>query len=323
MPGRKVFLKIINLSKEYRISKGLFGKTISRRMAVKSISLEIFAGECLALVGESGSGKTTLGRCLLRLAHADQGSVIFNGVDLLQMPDNEFRRFRPKFQMIFQNPVQVLNPRQSIGSCLKEPLRVWGNYRKELLSLRVQEFLYLVGLDSDMITRFPHELSAGQRQRVAIARALTTCPTFLVADEPTSSLDASLKRHIIDLLMDLRRRLGLTLFLISHDLAMVSHASDRIAVMYNGAVVEVAHTNSLIRSPVHPYTKLLVQAASNRININSPPNSGERLKSQWLQVQGQGCEFSDQCPWVEAICINERPKLRIISNEQWVACHLV
>jgi oligopeptide/dipeptide ABC transporter ATP-binding protein len=291
------------------------------RIGVHNLSLNIVANECLALVGESGSGKTTLGRCILRLIRADQGSVIYDGVDLLQMPEKEFRQFRPRFQMIHQNHSQTLNPRQSVGSCLKEPLKLHHQYRKQALTSRVEELLSMVRLDAELMTRFPHELSGGQRQRVAIARALTTSPSLVIADEPTSSLDASIKRQITELLADLRHRLGLTLLLISHDLAMVSNISDRIAVMYNGTLVEVAPTNLLIRSPSHPYSKLLSASAKYHVTDDLLLKYSKRTKAGLPKIENRGCVYSECCPWAEDICFLKNPELRSISEEHFVACH--
>ncbi|MFQ6112483.1 MAG: oligopeptide/dipeptide ABC transporter ATP-binding protein [bacterium] len=322
MSGRKVFLEITNLTKGYCINTGMIRGTRVHRLAVNNISLNIFTGECLALVGETGSGKTTLGRCILRLVRADHGSVIHNGVDLLQVPEKEFRHLRPKFQMIYQNHTQTLNPRQSVAACLKEPLKVHGQHRKEALRSRVDELLSMVRLRAELLTRFPNELSGGQRQRVAMARALATSPSFIIADEPTSSLDAPIKRQIIELLTDLQHRLGLTLLLISHDLAMVSNVSDRIAVMYCGTVVEVAPTTLLINSPLHPYSKLLVQSASYQISDDLLRDCGEKSNWDVPKVGNTGCAYSDRCPWAETTCFDDNPTLRNMGGEHFVACHL-
>ncbi|MFQ5750700.1 MAG: oligopeptide/dipeptide ABC transporter ATP-binding protein [bacterium] len=323
MCGRMALLKIVNLTKTYPLSAGTFRKTKAQHAVVKNVSLDIMAGECLALVGESGCGKTTLGRCLLRLVRASAGRVLYKNRDLLQLSEKEFRAFRPKFQMIFQDPLQALNPRQSIGACLIEPLKLHGRYLKKDLTRRVEELLTLVGLQADIMTRYPHELSGGERQRIAIARTLATNPIFIIADEPTSSLDASIKRQIIELLLDLKRRLGLTLLLISHDLSMVYKASDRIAVIYKGRVVEIASTNQLIHTPVHPYSKLLVQSASCQVSPESQLLHFSTAKNQERQAESCGCEFSECCPWAEAICFYDRPDLKKISVEHLVACHLI
>lgn len=259
-PDQKVLFEISNLTKSFRASSGLFSKR-KRHVVIEDFSFKIYTGECVALVGESGSGKTTIGRCLLRLVKPDRGQIWHDGADLLKLPEAKFRRLRPKFQMIFQDPSQALNPRQSVRAALIEPLKVWGHCRRQELSERAEQLLSMVGLEVNLQTRFPNELSGGQRQRVAIARAIATRPEFIIADEPTSSLDALSKRKIVALLKDLQQRLGLTLLLISHDLALVSEVSDRIAVLYRGSLVETASTRSLLSRPRHPYTKQLLGSA--------------------------------------------------------------
>lgn len=322
MQKQSTLLKIINLTKEYQTG-GTFFRGTKSRFAVTNISIDIFTGECLALIGETGSGKSTLGKCLLRLANADAGSAFYNDIDLFQLSEKEFRHYRPKFQMIFQNPLQTLNPRQSIGACLTEPLKVHKSYNKKESSNRVRELLFSVGLEADMVSRFPHELSGGQRQRIAIARALATEPIFLVADEPTSSLDASVKHQIIELLQDLQFRFHLTLLLISHDLTMVYEISNRIAVMYDGVIVEIAPSMTLMRSPVHPYSKLLVQSASDNLNVETRSIDWYSAKEELFFQSRPGCEFSNRCPWAESICFAEKPVLKPISDEHSVACHLI
>ncbi len=229
--------------------------------AVNDVSLDIFKGETLALVGESGSGKTTLGRCLLRLTPANNGSILYDGVDFLELPEKTFRPFRRKFQMIFQDPAQALNPMMAIKTNLEEPLRVHKGYRGIALESRVKELLDQVGLSTEIIYRLPHQLSGGQRQRVAIARALSLEPNFIIADEPMSSLDALHKQQIMELLIALKQQFSLTMVFITHDLAIAARMADRIAVMYQGKIVEFAETTRLIRSPAHPYSQKLVAAA--------------------------------------------------------------
>ena len=321
MTDRRAILKAFNLRKEYRAGSGFSRRNNLSRAVVNNVSLDIMAGECLALVGESGSGKTTFCRCLIRLIEADGGNVFYDGKDILQLTEKQFQPFRRTFQMIFQESAQALNPRQSVGSCLAEPLRVHGTCSPKGSLNRVDELLDMVGLDTDLQHRFPHQLSGGQRQRVAIARALTVRPAFLVADEPTSSLDASLKRKIIDLLQQLQRQMGLTLLLISHDIAMVSCASDRIAVMYNGELVELAPTKSLLMEPAHPYARLLLDAARSRIDLTWLPKDVQTSKGP-RSPEGQGCSFSDRCPMALAICHREKPSLNNIAEGHQAACHL-
>ena len=319
---RPPLLRVLNLSKSFQIGNGALSRKGLIHTALKDVCLDIVAGECLAVVGESGSGKTTLGRCILRLIRADKGQVVHQGKDLLQLTDKEFRPFRRDFQMIFQNSAQALNPRLSVAACLKEPLRVCSGYRKEALSKRLLELLGLVGLKAELINRFPHELSGGERQRLAIARALTTNPSLLIADEPTSSLDASLKRLIVELLNDLRSRLGLTLVLISHDLPLVAAISDRVAVMYAGTIIELASTHSLVRMPSHPYTKMLMLSSSYQYENDSTVSDLYEVQAYSSNTKPKGCVFANRCPQAEDTCLTEVPLLKQTSDGHFVACHL-
>ncbi len=252
-----------NLSKEYPVRRGLFQRRVGTVRAVDRVDLEIRKGECLALVGESGSGKTTLGRCLIRLIEPTSGSVLFDGEELLALRPRDLRARRRRFQMVFQDPWGSLDPRQRVGATVAEPLDVFeGQERlgREDKARRVAELLTAVGLDPAFAVRWPHELSGGQRQRVGIARALAAGPDLLVADEPVSALDVSIRSQILDLLADLRRRLGLTLLFISHDLGAVARLADRVAVLYRGRIVELAAVEDLFHRPQHPYTVSLLAA---------------------------------------------------------------
>ena len=255
-----VFLKIENISKCYRHTSPFFQPGNGDQYAVKNVSFDIHENEILALVGESGSGKTTLGRCLIRLIEPNSGAVYHQGENLIRLREKEFRRYRRQFQMIFQNPDQALNPRQTVASCLAEPIRVHDRLTGSGLSTRISEILRMVGLTDDLLSRYPHELSGGQQQRVVIARALATRPIFLIADEPTSSLDAILRRQVISLLKSIQQKLGLTILLISHDIALVSQLADRIGVMVQGQIVEIAPRDRLLKSPSHAYSKLLLKS---------------------------------------------------------------
>jgi len=258
---RRPLLQIRRLCKTFRQRQNGWGNQTGETFAVQNVSFDILQGETFALVGESGSGKTTLGRCLLKFIPADRGSVFYDGVDLLQISERRFRPYRRQFQMIFQNPAQALNPRQKVSACLAEPLKVHTNLSKIEILAHVQALFNLVGLDVKIAARFPAELSGGQQQRVAIARALAMEPTFLIADEPTASLDAAHKRQLIELLDNLKKQLGLTLLLITHDLALAAATADRIGVMYHGQLVEIAPTQQLFDDPAHTYSRILVDAA--------------------------------------------------------------
>lgn len=322
MPDTDILLSIVNLTKTFARKGRSYSQHNDRHlMVVKNVTFDIRRGECLALIGESGSGKTSLARCLLRLTSVNDGHVLHNGLDLLKLPEKEFRLLRPKFQIVFQESAQALNPRQSVRECLAEPVKVHFGYQGQVLKDEVSNLLALVGLKSELALRFPHELSGGQRQRVAIARALATRPEFLVADEPTSSLDASLKLRIIELLQDLQRRLNLTLMLISHDLAVVFRASDHIAVMYKGNIVEMAPTRELVRQPLHPYSRILVESAHSGFSTLFFPEPAEYAGN--FEDDRPGCDFSDRCPFAEEACRVSRPLLQQVSERRSVACHLV
>lgn len=260
MPDRAL-LRVENLCKSYQPTPGWKARPTTALQAVKNVSFNIKKGECLALIGESGSGKSTLGKCLLRLVPAESGHIWYKGQDLLALSERRFRRLRPKFQIIFQNPLLALNPRQEIGKALMEPLCIYGKLSKRQALHQVAELVETVGLDNTVLGRYPRELSGGQRQRVTIARALSVEPLFLVADEPTSSLDASVRKQVIALLRELQEKLGLSLLLISHDLSMVHEVADRIAVMFKGEIVELRQAAAVVQQPEHPYTELLLRSA--------------------------------------------------------------
>jgi oligopeptide transport system ATP-binding protein len=253
-------LEIADLRKEYPVRRGLLQRRRGTVLALDGVDLDLARGECLALVGESGSGKTTLGRCALRLIEPTAGRVVFDGEDLLALPAAALRARRRRFQMVFQDPYGSLDPRQRVESIVAEPLAVHTGLDRAGRRGRARELLAMVGLAPELGRRFPHELSGGQRQRVGIARALAPEPELLVADEPVSSLDVAVRGQILSLLAGLRERLGLTLLLISHDLAAVEQLADRTAVMYLGRVVELGPTRELMARPRHPYTVSLLAA---------------------------------------------------------------
>ncbi len=316
-------LALAGLGKEYRTRRG-------RLRALSGVDLTVAAGECVALVGESGSGKTTLGRCALRLVEPSEGSIRFAGEDLLALNPRDLRRRRRRFQMVFQDPHGSFDPRQRVGAILAEALALHGELAPAERRQRAAGLLAAVGLAPELAARLPHELSGGQRQRLAIARALAPGPELLVADEPVSSLDAEVRGQILELLADLRARLGLALLLIAHDMAAVARLADRIAVLYLGRVVELAPAAGLLRSPLHPYTASLLSAVPvAAVGIGGGAGGNRRRR---IVLAGEppspfappsGCPFHPRCPSARARCAAERPPLAspaAAAPERAVAC---
>jgi peptide/nickel transport system ATP-binding protein len=302
-------LEIAGLRKEYPLRRGLLQRRRGTVRALDGVDLRVARGECLALVGESGSGKTTLGRCALRLIEPTAGRILFDGEDLLALPAGALRARRRRFQMVFQDPYGSLDPRQRVESIVAEPLAIHTGLGRDGRRERARELLALVGLTPELGRRFPHELSGGQRQRVGIARALAPEPDLLVADEPVSSLDVSVRGQVLSLLAGLRERLGLALLLISHDLAAVERLADRTAVMYLGRVVELASTRELMARPLHPYTVSLLSAV---------PVADPRRRRRRIVLAGEppsplspppGCPFHPRCPVARPRCAAETPPL--------------
>lgn len=314
-------LKVENVTKSFPIYGGVFSREVASVKAVQGVSFEIKKGETLGLVGESGCGKSTLGRCLTRLHDTTSGKIFYNGKDITQIQGEELREMRKKIQIIFQDPFASLNPRMTIGAILEEPLIIHnlGNSAQERQK-RVNELIDLVGLRREHLNRYPHEFSGGQRQRVGIARALAVNPELIICDEPVSALDVSIQAQVINLLMELQQKLGLTYVFIAHDLKVVEHVSTKVAVMYLGKIVEMAEAEELYRNPKHPYTKALMSA----IPVPDPRGKEERII-----LTGDvpspinpptGCHFHPRCPMAIEDCKTIVPPLELKAKDHTAAC---
>lgn len=323
---KEVLLKVEGLVKHFPIVKGaLVRRQVGAVKAVDGLTFNVYRGETLGLVGESGCGKSTTGRAILQLHRPTAGVVEFEGKDLVRMKGEELRHMRRRMQMIFQDPYASLNPRMTVGEIIGEPLIVHGIMTKKETENRVEELLALVGLNPAYANRYPHEFSGGQRQRVGVARALALQPALIVCDEPISALDVSIQAQVVNLLEDLQGQFGLTYLFIAHDLSMVRHISNRIAVMYLGVMVELADRDELYANALHPYTQALLSA----VPIPDPV-AEEKRRRQILQGEipspinpPSGCRFRTRCPLAADICAQERPAWREVGTEHFVACHMV
>jgi oligopeptide/dipeptide ABC transporter ATP-binding protein len=321
-----VLLEVKNLKKYFPIQKGFFRRVVGQVKAVDGVNFFIREGETLGLVGESGCGKTTTGRCILRAFEPTAGEVWFRKdgemVNVFQVPKEEMKALRREMQVIFQDPFSSLNPRMTVMDVVSEPLMIHGIARRAELKSQVRELLEAVGLRAQHMNRYPYAFSGGQRQRIGVARALALRPKLIVADEPVSALDVSIQAQTLNLLEDLQQEFGLTYLFIAHDLSVVEHISDRVAVMYLGVIVELASADELYANPLHPYTEALLSAV---------PRTDPDYVSQRIVLPGDvpspanppsGCKFHPRCNYARDICSSEAPLWRELSDDHWVACHL-
>ena len=324
--AEEILLEVVNLKKHFPITSGLFDKVVGQVKAVDGVSFSLNKGECLAIVGESGSGKTTVGRTLLRAYRPTDGQVVFhldgNAVDIVAAPESSLKELRRHMQMIFQDPYASLNPRMTVFEVVSEPLLIHGMKDRSEREQRVRQLMSQVGLEPAHMRRYPHAFSGGQRQRIGIARALALNPQLIVADEPVSALDVSVQAQILNLLQDLQQELGLTYLFIAHDLSVVRHIADRVAVMYVGKIVENAPVDALYSRPRHPYTEALLAAA---------PLADPTRRQAPIILQGEvadpanppsGCPFHPRCRHAQDACKTDVPELREIAPDHEVSCHL-
>ena len=329
MENKRTILRIDNLKKNFPQKSSVLGRTVGHAFVVNGVSFSVYEGETLGLVGESGCGKSTLARTILRFHEPSSGSIFFKGTDLGSLSAAQMRKMRREMQMVFQDPVSSLNPRMTVGSILAEPFLIHDEVPKNQIPIKVRELLGKVGLKEEAAALYPHEFSGGQRQRICIARALALNPRFIVCDEPVSALDVSIRSQILNLLVQLKEENKLSYLFISHDLAVIEHISDRIAVMYLGKIVELANNEDIFARPSHPYTKALMEAIP-RTDLGM---GKKRLANAARLIQGdvpspfappKGCHFHPRCPMATPLCRAETPKLKNIGNEtkpHWVSCH--
>lgn len=316
-------IHIDDLVMHFPIYRGVVRRQVGAVHAVDGISFDIKKGETLGLVGESGCGKSTTGRAILQLYRPTSGQVIFDGVDLIELKGEDLRKMRRKMQMIFQDPYASLNPRMTVADIVGEPLMVHNVANAREIKERVDHLLELVKLNPSFADRYPHEFSGGQRQRIGVARALALQPSFIICDEPISALDVSIQAQVVNLLEELQEQFNLTYLFIAHDLSMVRHISNRVAVMYLGIIAEIADRDELYMNPLHPYTQALLSA----VPIPDPVADAKR---QRVILEGDvpspvnppsGCRFRTRCPIADTICAEERPAFRELKPDHFVACH--
>jgi len=316
-------LKVRKLKKYFPVRGGVLSRTVSWVRAVDEVDFDINRGETLGVVGESGCGKTTVGRSILRLVEPTDGEIYFEGRDIVKLNEKEMQKLRRDMQIVFQDPYWSLNPRMMVKDIVSEPLETHLKLGKKDRDERVIELLELVGLGSEAAWKYPHEFSGGQKQRVGISRALATNPKFLVLDEPTSMLDVSVQAHIINLIGELQEKLNLTYLFISHNLSVIQHLSDRIAVMYLGKLVEVGDVNEIFERPLHPYTRALLEA----IPVPDPDiRKGQAVLEGGVpspESPPSGCRFHTRCPHVSSACREKEPMSIDVGGGHLVACHLV
>ena len=322
MNHKEPLLQVNDLKMHFPIYRGVFQRQVGAVRAVDGVSFDVRRGETLGLVGESGCGKSTTGRTILQLYKPTAGTVTFDGTDLVKLKGEQLRQMRRKMQMIFQDPYASLNPRMTVAQLVGEPLIVHNAATATEINERVAHLLELVNLNPAFSTRYPHEFSGGQRQRIGVARALALQPSFIICDEPISALDVSIQAQVVNLLEELQDQFSLTYLFIAHDLSMVKHISDRVAVMYLGVIVELAGRDELYAKPLHPYTQALLSA----VPIPDPVADAKRKRTI---LQGDvpspvnppsGCRFRTRCPIAEAVCAESRPEFREIRPGHFVAC---
>jgi oligopeptide/dipeptide ABC transporter ATP-binding protein len=315
-------LEVKNLKKYFPIKKGFLSRTMGQVRAVDGVSFTLKRGETLGLVGESGCGKTTVGRSILRLIEPTAGQITFNDQNLRALEREELRKVRASLQIIFQDPFSSLDPRMNVGQIIAEPLRNHLKVSRKEIRDRVAYLMERVGLHPEQIGRYPHEFSGGQRQRIGIARALALNPLAIICDEPVSALDVSIQAQVINLLAQLQEQMNLSYLFIAHDLSIVEHISDRVAVMYLGRIVELATDKALYQNPLHPYSQALLFAV---------PIPDPEIQRKKIVLQGDvpspinppsGCRFHTRCPECKAVCSRQEPTLQDMGDGHWVACHL-